>query len=219
MLREIENHYTDWVLAVMLLSIFLILLSRIYNSRKFTSFLYLPVRKGEDAEGEFNPLGWRNPFDVLMAINAFLSLSLAVLLVNYYSSSVVFSYQSWYNYLRIFLILSSFFLVKSLLQLAVAWAFDKVEAVALSQNIELSYWSWTGLIVLPLCILVVFVSPFREINTWLLLVIIFGGWLQAFFRSGLHLWKIPASGYYKFFYLCGLEIIPFIFLIKWMQVV
>ncbi len=218
MYREIEKHYSDWILLAILLGVIFVLISRIYNPGKFKAFLYLPLRGGNETKEEFDPLGWRTPFDISMVINVFLSIALSILLINYSSSTLDLYSGAWRDYLRLFLIISAFFLVKSLLQLAIAWAFDKVGEIALSQNIELSYLAWLALMILPVNVIVAFVSSNKEFNFWLLLIISLAGWFQAFFRSSLQLWKLAAPSYYKIFYLCSLEIIPFIFLIKWIQV-
>ncbi len=217
MLKEIESHYSDWALAVVLLGIFLVLAFRIYNPRKFKSFLYLPIRGTGNAEKGFNLLSWRNSSYIFLALNAFFTLPLSILLFIYSYSSNELSASSWREYLQIFFIFSSFFLIKSLVQLAIGWAFNKTESVSLNQNIQLSHWAWIALFIIPINAIMVFVNSFPKLNFWLLLIFLSVGWLQALFKSGSHLWKMPISAFYKIFYFCSTEIIPFIFLIKWLQ--
>jgi hypothetical protein len=205
-------HHTDWLLVLYLLSGLLLLISKLYHSKKFHLFLSLPFSSGlKNFEKEFNPYGGKDIFDMLMAINSYLVFGAGLFLV--FNSGL----GVWSDFFRLLLILTFFFLIKNFFTLFIGWLFDVNHEIAYSQNANLIYRSWSSIFILPILLVVTFVPDFFVFGQKLLIVILSASYALALAISIFRVWEMTVSKYYKIFYLCALEITPLFFLVFWFK--
>ena len=161
-------------------------------------------------ESEFNPNGVRDAFDVLLTLNFYLVYTMGCLLILPEAIEL-------YSFARVLFIILLFFLTKNFLALFVGWLFQEQERIAVVQNTNLAYRSWSALWLLPILIITTFTPGLRESGSYLILFFMLAGYLLALLISSLRLWDLPGGTNYKILYLCALEIVPFSFLIYWLK--
>lgn len=209
-------HHTDWLLLVLFFSAALVLVARVYDVKKFRVFALLPFRSTDSRDViSFRPLS-RNLFDVSMAFNSYVIWAVALVLLGVGYGSVNPDLSLWPQFLRVFFMLVGFFLVRDLVQLVIGWVYGALENVVVAQNRHLAHRSWAGIYLLPLVFIVVFFKNFFVVGWWLLAPFLAGAYLFTVYKSGSAIWQMPVSLYYKFLYLCALEIVPVFFLLSWL---
>tara|TARA_B100000678_G_scaffold291516_1_gene308908 strand:+ start:1795 stop:2433 length:639 start_codon:yes stop_codon:yes gene_type:complete len=210
-LEERVAHHTDWILVALLVASFLVVFARLYHPKKFYFFRALPFNRGAKTfESEFNPNGVRDAFDVLLTLNFYLVYTMGCLLILPEAIEL-------YSFARVLFIILLFFLTKNFLALFVGWLFQEQERIAVVQNTNLAYRSWSALWLLPILIITTFTPGLRESGSYLILFFMLAGYLLALLISSLRLWDLPGGTNYKILYLCALEIVPFSFLIYWLK--
>ncbi len=209
-------HHTDWLLLLIGGILFFLGLLRYQHTQRFAEIWQLPFHiRRREVESEFHPSWRKGGFEVGFSIVSYLVISLALfILVRHHESALAF--DDWQMYLRIFFVLTLFFLLKNFLGLLVGWVFHCSEDVAASQNTNLAYRCWMSLVLLPLCVLAIFWQGLPMLGYILILIFIILSYLLAFQFTAVRVWNIPALGYYKIFYLCALEITPLVFLVGWL---
>lgn len=212
-------HHSDWILALLLVASVLLLVARLYDPGRFRAFASLPFHvKRQEMEQNFSASIRKGGFDLSLSLVSYVILALAIYIVLYPPAGGISpSLRDWGAFLRLFFVTTLFFVTKDLVGLSVGYIFNSIEMVARGQNVGLAYRSWLALWLVPLCMLVVYSGEAYGILYYVLAVVLVLGYFFALQFSVARLWKLPAASYYKFFYLCALEITPLLFFLAWLQ--
>lgn len=216
--QTLPIHHTDWLFWLLIGVFALLLAARLYNPSRFKAFSVLPFHANRaDLEGSFRPVVGRGFFDISLGLSSFAMLGLALFLVLHPFEDGFPLLVGWRMYLRLVMILLLFFVFKNFIGLLVGWVFNKAEYIAQAQNVSFAYRAWLGVILFPICLLMVYGGSMYQFLYYALLIMLCGGYYFSIQFLAIRIWRIDAFPYYKIFYLCALEITPLIFLVSWLQ--
>ena len=216
--RLIIVHHTDWLLYLLVGAFVLLLASRLYNPARFKAFVFLPFHANRaELEADFRPVVGRGFFDISLGVVSFLMLGLALFFLLHPYNGYPPVLSDWQLYLRLLSALLFFFVLKNFIGLLVGWVFSQSEFIASAQNVSFAHRSWLGLVVFPILFLMTYFVQAYQVFYYLLFVVLAVGYYLSLQFYILRFWRLNALSYYKIFYLCALEITPFVFLVIWLQ--
>ena len=210
--------HTDWLLILLLITAFLFVLARQANRARFAVFQKLPFHiKGKEVAQNYNPLLLSQGHDFLATTGAAIALVSVIFWLNQNSpgqEAPALLFEPL-RFLQIGVMVIAFLLVKSLFSALVGTVFDGQEYIIAAQNRSFAFLSWLSFPVIPILFVVLYVPYLSTAAFYSLYTLLIAGYIYATFQSFLLIWQMPGTVVYKVLYLCTLEIIPVLFLIKW----
>jgi MFS family permease len=211
------SHHTDWIFIILLLSALLFIAAKLSAPKRFNVFIGLPIhtKKFEFIE-EFKPFQGLKRFETLLSINSYILIALGLFVLERAQSGNHPHFNGYLGFVRVLFFVSLFFVGKALINALLDWLYEHHGALSHTTTINLSYRIWMSFFLLPLIILVVFIPATSFYVAIVLAVFMLLAYLQSIIQSNLSLWKIAAPSYFKFLYICALEMMPIFFLVKWL---
>ena len=210
MLREIISN--EWYVIFFVLCLSILALAKRSFSTRFNDFLLL-VGKSKYLKIYARDQKFIDQFDALLFINLIISLSLFCFLgYSTFIDSIPFNLGT---FLKILLGIGSIILIKILLERLIGSLFgiDTLMDSYLFQ--KTNYKNYTGLLLLPINILLVFTIPLSVNVFYVIFGLIFIINLIGFITSiKTHQKTIINNIFYFILYLCALEIAPYVILYK-----
>jgi len=210
MLREIISN--EWYVIFFVLCLSILALAKRSFSTRFNDFLLL-VGKSKYLKIYARDQKFVDQFDALLFINLIISLSLFCFLgYSTFIDSIPFNLGA---FLKILLGIGSIILIKILLERLIGSLFgiDTLMDSYLFQ--KTNYKNYTGLLLLPINILLVFTIPLSVNVFFVIFALIFIINLIGFITSiKTHQKTIINNIFYFILYLCALEIAPYVILYK-----
>ena len=210
MLREIISN--EWYVIFFVLCLSILALAKRSFSTRFNDFLLL-VGKSNYLKIYARDQKFIDQFDALLFINLIISLSLFCFLgYSTFIDSIPFNLGA---FLKILLGIGSIILIKILLERLIGSLFgiDTLMDSYLFQ--KTNYKNYTGLLLLPINILLVFTIPLSVNVFYVIFGLIFIINLIGFITSiKTHQKTIINNIFYFILYLCALEIAPYVILYK-----
>ena len=210
MLREIISN--EWYVIFFVLCLSILALAKRSFSTRFNDFLLL-VGKSKYLKIYARDQKFIDQFDALLFINLIISLSLFCFLgYSTFIDSIPFNLGA---FLKILLGIGSIILIKILLERLIGSLFgiDTLMDSYLFQ--KTNYKNYTGLLLLPINILLVFTIPLSVNVFYVIFGLIFIINLIGFITSiKTHQKTIINNIFYFILYLCALEIAPYVILYK-----
>ncbi|MCK0107950.1 DUF4271 domain-containing protein [Flavobacteriaceae bacterium S0825] len=210
MLREIISN--EWYVIFFVLCLSILALAKRSFSTRFNDFLLL-VGKSKYLKIYARDQKFIDQFDALLFINLMISLSLFCFLgYSTFIDSIPFNLGT---FLKILLGIGSIILIKILLERLIGSLFgiDTLMDSYLFQ--KTNYKNYTGLLLLPINILLVFTIPLSVNVFYVIFGLIFIINLIGFITSiKTHQKTIINNIFYFILYLCALEIAPYVILYK-----
>ena len=210
MLREIISN--EWYVIFFVLCLSILALAKRSFSTRFNDFLLL-VGKSKYLKIYARDQKFVDQFDALLFINLIISLSLFCFLgYSTFIDSIPFNLGA---FLKILLGIGSIILIKILLERLIGSLFgiDTLMDSYLFQ--KTNYKNYTGLLLLPINILLVFTIPLSVNVFYVIFALIFIINLIGFITSiKTHQKTIINNIFYFILYLCALEIAPYVILYK-----
>jgi hypothetical protein len=210
MLREIISN--EWYVIFFVLCLSILALAKRSFSTRFNDFLLL-VGKSKYLKIYARDQKFIDQFDALLFINLIISLSLFCFLgYSTFIDSIPFNLGA---FLKILLGIGSIILIKILLERLIGSLFgiDTLMDSYLFQ--KTNYKNYTGLLLLPINILLVFTIPLSVNVFFVIFALIFIINLIGFITSiKTHQKTIINNIFYFILYLCALEIAPYVILYK-----
>ena len=210
MLREIISN--EWYVIFFVLCLSILALAKRSFSTRFNDFLLL-VGKSNYLKIYARDQKFIDQFDALLFINLIISLSLFCFLgYSTFIDSIPFNLGA---FLKILLGIGSIILIKILLERLIGSLFgiDTLMDSYLFQ--KTNYKNYTGLLLLPINILLVFTIPLSVNVFYVIFALIFIINLIGFITSiKTHQKTIINNIFYFILYLCALEIAPYVILYK-----
>ena len=210
MLREIISN--EWYVIFFVLCLSILALAKRSFSTRFNDFLLL-VGKSKYLKIYARDQKFIDQFDALLFINLIISLSLFCFLgYSTFIDSIPFNLGA---FLKILLGIGSIILIKILLERLIGSLFgiDTLMDSYLFQ--KTNYKNYTGLLLLPINILLVFTIPLSVNVFYVIFALIFIINLIGFITSiKTHQKTIINNIFYFILYLCALEIAPYVILYK-----
>jgi len=210
MLREIISNEWYTILFVFCLSI--LAMAKYVFSVRFNDFLLL-VGKSKYLKIYAKDQKFIDQFDALLFINLIISFSLFCFLG--YSTFVDGISFSIGLYLKFLLGVGAILLIKILLERLIGSLFGIDELMDSYLFQKTNYKNYSGLLLLPINILLVFTIPLNAnvfyVIFWLLFIINLIGFITSF---KTHQKTIINNIFYFILYLCALEIAPYVILYK-----
>lgn len=201
--RPQDAHLVIWIAASLL-----ILMARRIPTFSFSGFLRLAwYSQYLELASDFRPLQSRQGAQRLISLSA--SLIFLSVLVSLHSPLGAFD---WLFALRVFLWLNAILLIKFSLALLIGWVFDCQEILATGQNIFLAHLSWLQFPLLFLLVLAHYLPSGQSLLLQALGLISLLGLVFAWWREGKYLARQTLAKPQIIFYLCALEITPFLYL-------
>ncbi len=210
-------HYTDWILILFVCCALMLLVSKLAEEKRFYIFLTLPFHtKKMEVLSEFNPFNGIKRFETLLSLHSYLLISFGIFILSEHLGDSKPNYGYFESYVRICFFVSLFYLGKALINAFLEWIYDHPTQIALAGNLSLGYRIWSSIFLLPLAFFCIFFNDGTLFFVWAIGIFLAVSYILSVFQSNLILWQIPAPFYYKFFYICALEITPILFLVKWL---
>lgn len=210
-------HYTDWILILLASCALMLLASKITEQKRFFIFLTLPFHtKKMEVLSAFTPFNGIKRFETLLSLHSYLLISFGIFILSQHLGTGKPNYGYFVGYVRICFFVLLFYLGKALINAFLEWIYDHPAQIALAGNLSLGYRIWSSIFLLPLAFFCIFFSDVELIFVWAIGIFLAASYILSVFQSNLILWQIPTPFYYKFFYICALEIIPILFLVKWL---
>ena len=210
MLREIISN--EWYVIFFVLCLSILALAKRSFSTRFNDFLLL-VGKSKYLKIYARDQKFIDQFDALLFVNLIISLSLFCFLgYSTFIDSIPFNLGA---FLKILLGIGSIILIKILLERLIGSLFgiDTLMDSYLFQ--KTNYKNYTGLLLLPINILLVFTIPLSVNVFYVIFALIFIINLIGFITSiKTHQKTIINNIFYFILYLCALEIAPYVILYK-----
>ena len=210
MLREIISN--EWYVIFFVLCLSILALAKRSFSTRFNDFLLL-VGKSKYLKIYARDQKFIDQFDALLFVNLIISLSLFCFLgYSTFIDSIPFNLGA---FLKILLGIGSIILIKILLERLIGSLFgiDTLMDSYLFQ--KTNYKNYTGLLLLPINILLVFTIPLSVNVFFVIFALIFIINLIGFITSiKTHQKTIINNIFYFILYLCALEIAPYVILYK-----
>jgi len=210
MLREIISN--EWYVIFFVLCLSILALAKRSFSTRFNDFLLL-VGKSKYLKIYARDQKFIDQFDALLFINLIISLSLFCFLgYSTFIDSIPFNLGA---FLKILLGIGPIILIKILLERLIGSLFgiDTLMDSYLFQ--KTNYKNYTGLLLLPINILLVFTIPLSVNVFFVIFALIFIINLIGFITSiKTHQKTIINNIFYFILYLCALEIAPYVILYK-----
>ena len=210
MLREIISN--EWYVIFFVLCLSILALAKRSFSTRFNDFLLL-VGKSKYLKIYARDQKFIDQFDALLFVNLIISLSLFCFLgYSTFIDSIPFNLGTL---LKILLGIGSIILIKILLERLIGSLFgiDTLMDSYLFQ--KTNYKNYTGLLLLPINILLVFTIPLSVNVFFVIFALIFIINLIGFITSiKTHQKTIINNIFYFILYLCALEIAPYVILYK-----
>lgn len=206
------QHFTDWITLVLACS-FLILAILHYNfPKRFQAFLRIPASKTyfTDFEQEKSTSFW---YVFLLEAAMILGLSLFIYLITIQGKEATSAHGPTV-YIKIVLVALLFITLQRFFHSLTGVLFDMKKGFALFIEIKDSYIQWSTPILLVLSMLAVY-SPLQNsgiiyVGISLLVVL----YLAGIIRASLMVRSKNLNGLQLFFYLCALELLPVLVLVK-----
>lgn len=214
---ELITHHTDWIFVLLLASVSMLLIAKFSAPKRFSVFLNLPIhtKKIEFIE-EFKPFQGLRRFETLLSVNSYILLSMGLFVMQKAQGKEPIFFSNYLDFIRVLMFLTLFFLSKALINALLDWLYEHNGALAFATNVHLSYRIWMSFFLLPLIVLVVFLPSASFVLSIVLGVFMLVSYIQSTIQSNLNLWKIATPSYFKILYICALEMMPILFLIKWL---
>lgn len=216
----IPIRHTDWLLILLLVAAFLLVLAQQANRARFAVFKTLPYHiKGKEIAQSYNPLLISQGHDFLVTAGAAITMASAIFWLNQNSPhqqvpAILFEPL---RFLQIAIMVIAFVLVKSLFSAFVATIFNGQDYMIAAQNRSFAFLSWLSLPLLPLLFLVLYLPHLATAVFYSLYALLILGYLYATMQSFLVIWQMRGTLVYKVLYLCTLELVPVLFLIRWLN--
>lgn len=210
MLEESFSRPQDAHLIFLLAAAFLVLMAKLLARTQMRDYLRLPWHPAhEDLACDYRPLQSRHESHLILALSASLVFLSLLVSLHQQNSEGVFE---WLFALRVFLGLNCLILLKFSLALFIGWVFDCQEDLARGQNIFLAHLNWLQFPLAIGLILFHYLAGAKDILAPILLGITILGFTLAWLRQAQYLLKQSLGRAYLFFYLCALEITPFLYI-------
>lgn len=208
--RVVENK--DWATAVFLLCLILVTITRSAFENRFAEFSRLAIsdkylkiyRDGTLAD-------W---FTIALFVVQVASFAFFIqLLLNYFGHA---DKSDWVLFIRLFTLLGVFILSKYLVEKIIATAFN-IEEFANSFNMQkVSYRTYTGLLLLPINIVLFYHNKIAiELMYGLIVVVLLINAVTYLNSLKIYQNLIVGKLFYFILYLCALEIAPYCFMYYW----
>lgn len=207
------------MLVLLLISVAFVLTGRFFNKERFYIFLRLPYHvKGGEVASAYNPARVAFNHDYFNGLGAILAITLGIYWLHSYDREIMApDYEGPLSFLRIALVVLVFLLVKNMLSALVGFVFSSQEKIIVAQNRGFAYLAWVLVPLLPLLLLAFYLPFGNQVFFYMIYGILVAGYLYSTLQAMAEIWKLPAPAYYKILYLCALEIIPLLFLLKWFK--
>jgi len=210
MLREIISN--EWYVIFFVICLSILALAKRSFSTRFSDFLLL-VGKSKYLKIYAREQKFIDQFDALLFVNLIISLSLFCFLgYSTFVDNVVFNLGT---FLKILLGVGSLILIKILLERLIGSLFEIDPLIDSYLFQKTNYKNFTGLLLLPINILLVFTIPLSANVFYAIFGLIFIINLIGFITSiKTHQKTIINNIFYFILYLCALEIAPYVILYK-----
>ncbi len=199
----------DWITSIFVMSLFVLVLSKVFFYNKFINFVVLPFNNKYIFLHSKKHILF-NWFNLLWSLFMLLNISLFTyyLLQIFYKAN---NYTTTFGYLALLSLLALFFIIKFLLQFCNAFVFSSTKIVTQFIFKKLSYLNYSVIILFLVNIFLTYITPSSQIIVYLglLLVLIVNviGWVNILKN---HRNFITTNFLYFILYLCALEISPFV---------
>ncbi|MGJ8660174.1 DUF4271 domain-containing protein [Cellulophaga fucicola] len=198
----------DWITAIFVVSLFVLVLSKTFFYNKFINFVVLPFNNKYIFLHSKKHILF-NWFNALWSV--FLWLNVALFLYYLLAIFNLGEKLTPVNYLFIFGVISLFVIVKLLLQFINGSIFNAETAIVHIVFNKISYQNYSGLVLFLANIFLTYITPNSELVAYLALVLFIVvmciGWVNLL---RIHRKFITINFFYFILYLCALEISPFV---------
>ncbi|MCL5246711.1 DUF4271 domain-containing protein [Cellulophaga sp. 20_2_10] len=198
----------DWITAIFVVSLFVLVLSKTFFYNKFVNFVVLPFNNKYIFLHSKKHILF-NWFNVLWGV--FLWLNVALFLYYVLTIFKLGDTLTPIDYLFVFGIISLFVIVKLLLQFVNGFIFNAETAIVHIVFNKISYQNYSGLVLFIANIFLTYITPDSELVAYLalvlFLVVLCIGWVNLL---RIHRKFITINFFYFILYLCALEISPFV---------
>ncbi|SFW61589.1 DUF4271 domain-containing protein [Cellulophaga fucicola] len=198
----------DWITAIFVVSLFVLVLSKTFFYNKFINFVVLPFNNKYIFLHSKKHILF-NWFNALWSV--FLWLNVALFLYYLLTIFNLGEKLTPVNYLFIFGVISLFVIVKLLLQFINGSIFNAETAIVHIVFNKISYQNYSGLVLFLANIFLTYITPNSELVAYLALVLFIVvmciGWVNLL---RIHRKFITINFFYFILYLCALEISPFV---------
>jgi len=210
---EVHNeHITDWITVVLCAAVLLLAILHYYFPKRFQAFIRIPLSRSyfTDFEQEKGQTVW---YTLMLDTVMLLGISLFIYLITE-SGNQLLGAGGKILYIKIFLVALLFITLQRFFHSLTGVLFDMKKGFDLFVNIKESYIHWATPVLLAISALAVY-SPIQKTG-----LIYFGiavlGVLYVFgiTRASLMVRSKNLNGLQLFFYLCALELLPVLVLVK-----
>ena len=205
----------NWMVLVIVLVLFLVGILRVFYQKKFTLFInaFISRRFSNQIIREENAL--TQSTSIVLSTVFFISISLFFYLVSGYFHQKIIGYSDWQNFLVILLATISFYFLKLLVNKAGGYIFKtykETDEYIFNQFLVLQI---LGLMLIIWCILLKFSTNVnKEIIIYAGFATLILGFVVRMIKSFGIVNMNSYSPVYIFLYLCTLEILPLIIIVK-----
>jgi len=207
-------HVTDWIAFIILLDVAMIALLRHYFPKRFIAFMKVPFNPSyftEFAQEKEQPF-W---FELILEGVMLISISLFIYTLIYLGGDKFIHANDYVIFVKIFLASVLFVTIQRFFHSVTGQLFNMHKSLNMLMHVKDGYMRWAALFL----ILIVLVTVFTNIQSNMLLIV--GLFLLAAVyiigvlrASTLLVGNKTLNNMHIFFYLCTLEILPVVALVK-----
>lgn len=211
-MEVLNKHVTDWITIVLALAVLLLAILHYNFPKRFQAFIRIPLSRTyfTDFEQEKSQAIW---YTLLLEVVMVLGVSLFIyLLID--SGHQGLSTDGEILYIKILLVSLLFIALQRFFHSLTGVLFDIKKGFDLFINIKDSYVQWATPILLALSALAVY-SPIKNAILIYAGIVVLGVlYIAGIARASLMVRSKNLNGLQLFFYLCALELLPLLVLVK-----
>ena len=207
-------HVTDWIAFIILIDVAFIALLRHYFPKRFLAFVKVPFNPSyftEFAQEKEQPF-W---FELILEIVMLLSISLFIYTLTYFGGSHEINAKDYLVFIKIFLASVLFITLQRFFHSLTGQLFNMHKNLTMLIHVKDGYMRWASLLLILIVLFTVFASTKTNalliIGLVLVVLVYFMGVIRG---SSLLAGNKTLNGMHIFFYLCTLEILPVVALVK-----
>jgi hypothetical protein len=215
MILEKLPHAIDWLTLITLLSFALVAFFKTLYAKRFVAFLKLPMNSSyfsEISQEKEHPF-WFVVFTesiLIIGITQFIFLLVALS----GSGSQIVDYSL---FLRILLIGLLFFTLQRFMHSLTGYLFETKKSFTQFMQIKDGHLQWAGLLLLVLNVLIVYSPIAYQVSIYIGVFLLVALYTLGVIRATIMVGTETLNPLQLFFYLCALEILPVLVLVKWLS--
>jgi hypothetical protein len=208
------THITDWIAIIILLDVALIAFLRHFFPRRFIAFLKIPFNATyftEFAHEKEQPF-W---FELILEAVMLISVSLFIYTLIYLGGEKSLNANDYVIFTKIFLASILFVTVQRFFHSVTGQLFNMHKNLSMLMHVKDGYMRWAALFLIAIVLLTVFTGIQTNLLLIVGLILLLAVYVIGVARgSTLLAGNKTLSSMHIFFYLCTLEILPVVALVK-----